>query len=49
MKNTKLVPFAVKFVKSLSDKSLESVSGAGGVHTMHVSINPATGAVIDRG
>jgi hypothetical protein len=49
MKKNIKVPFAVQFVKSVSDKSLESVKVGGGVTTMHISINPATGAVIDRG
>jgi hypothetical protein len=48
MKNTKKVPFAVQFVKSVSDKSLETVNGAEGVTTLAISINPKTGKVIDR-
>ena len=49
MKNEIKVPFAVQFVKSVSDKSLETVNGGSGITTMHISINPTTGKVIDRG
>jgi hypothetical protein len=49
MKTEIKVPFAVQFVKSVSDKSLETVNGGSGVHTMHISVNPKTGKVIDRG
>jgi hypothetical protein len=41
-------PFAVQFVKSVSDKSLETVAGGSGITTYAISINPKTGKVIDH-